>query len=160
MATLLITYKIKDSEGKITTMPIHYNESTVDSVAKAQGIATSFAPLFAAISGCEIIGAKAEFPLTVPPDAVGTDSGYRVDAGATLSFYNSSGKAVSMYIPGLLLSRMSQSVVDLDDADIQAFTDALTAGTGITGSYGATDGNELDLSSVRAGYQSVRKTRR
>lgn len=160
MATLIISYKIKDAEeDRFVTMPIHYNESQVDTVAKAQAIATDFAPLFAAVSGCEIIGARADFPLTVPIDPVGTDSGYRVDAGATLSIYNASGRAHSLFVPGFLLSRIVNGVVDSSDADVAAFLAALTAGTGITGGYGATDGNEIDLTSFRKGYISVRKTR-
>lgn len=160
MATLVISYKIKDSEESFTTMPIHYNESDVDTVAKAQGIATTFAPLFAAISGCEIVGARADFPLTVPADPVGTDAGYRNDAGATLSIFNASARAQSLFIPGFLLSRLSQGVVNGDDADVAAFLAALTAGTGITGTFRATDGNEIYLSAFNRGKQSVRKTRR
>jgi hypothetical protein len=159
MAVLVISYKIVDAEGHYRTMPVHYNESNVDSVTKAQEVATAFAPLFGLVSGCEIVGARADFPLTVPADPVGTDAGYRGDAGATLSFYNSGGKAHSLFIPGFLLSRLEAGKVNASDPDVTNFINGLVTGVGASGPFQATDGNELPLSAYARGFQSTRKTR-
>jgi hypothetical protein len=159
--TVGISYIVKDADDTTRRMPIHYLASEVNTVAEAQGIATDFAPLYGAVSGCEIIGAEVLFPLTVPEDEDGADAGYRGDAGATLSFYNSAGVAESLFVPGWLLSKMSGKTVDSPDADddIEAFVNAISLGSGITGGFVATDINGLKLTTYRQGAKSTRKTK-
>ena len=124
MPVTLITYKVKDSEDNVSSMPVYYDAADVNTVADAQGIATSFAPLFNAVSGCKIIGAEVAFPLTVPVPAAVTD-GYRNDAGATMSFYNSEGRAWSMFVPGFLGTLMSNKVVNTAGAGVTNFTNKI-----------------------------------
>lgn len=157
MAVANITFKLVDSEDQYKTMLVHYNESEVDTLEKAQHIATILAPKIAGISGCKVVGARVDFPLTVPADAA-PDAGSRVDAGATLSFYNTSGTAHSLYIPGFLTSKMVSGVVTASDSNVAGFIATLTTGDGITGSYISVDRHELPLQAYRKGFQSVRKT--
>lgn len=159
MAAVIISFKMKDAEDRTTTTAMYYDSADVTTLADAQGIATDFAPLLNAVSGCVVIGAEVAFPLTVPAGG-NADAGYRVDAGATLSFYNSAGRAWSMFVPGWLLSRLSNGVVDTSAADVTNLTNAIITGGGITGGLQASDPNELDLTAYRQGIQSTRKTRR
>lgn len=162
MPACVISFKMTDDEDFSTTLPIHYDVSEVNTVAEAQGIATDLAPMISAISGSKVVGAKVEFPLTVPAD-IAADAGSRNDAGATLSFYNSAGKASSIYIPAFLADKITAGKVDYDTTPpnlVDTFIAAITAGTGVTGAFIATDGNALKLTSYRAGRQSTRKALR
>lgn len=154
MATLLLTFKILDGEGNIRTMPLHYNESEVDTLAKAQGIATSLAPIIEGTITGEVIGAECTFPLTVPAPS-NTASG-RNDAGATLSYYVTGGTSDSLYIPTFDGLYLEQKKV-VTEAPVDALNAALVSGTGVTGSYQAHSRHELNYTAYRGGKQSVRK---
>lgn len=160
MAVLNLSFKVVDSEGMYSTVLVHFNESELATVADAQAAATVIAGKLNGISGCSVVGITAEFPLTAPVDGGGVDAGSRVDAGATLSFYNTSGRAWSMYIPGFLTSKMESGVVTASDSNVAGFIATMTTGADIDDDVTPTDGNELQLQAYRKGFQSTRKTRR
>lgn len=152
----LISFQFEDNEDHIMSVPVRYVASEVNTVAEAQGIVDTLAPLISAVSGVAITGAKVQFPLTAPGgDTV--DAGYRNDAGATLSFLTVAGVSDSLYVPGLLLSRMAGGKVDPTAPDMGNLINALVAGGGITGGFIACDENGVKYASYRDGNQSTRK---
>lgn len=160
MAVLMISFEVFDSEGKSSRIPFYYNESLVDTVAKANDVVQGLGPLIAGISDCRVRNAYATFPFVVGADDDTFAAGARVDAGATLSFRNTAGRAQSMYIPGFPVSLFEDGKVNASDANMVSFISAVLAGGGITGNWQAADPNEIDLTAYIRGFQSTRKTRR
>lgn len=160
MATLLISFILQDSEGKLTRVPLHYNESIVDTVEKADAIVQEMGVFLAAVSGCRVRRAEATFPFIFGSDTDTADTNVRADAGATLSFLNSAGRAYSLFIPGFSTTLLDNGVVVASNANVSDFVSAMLAGSGLTDNPQASDGNELDLTAYVRGFQSTRKTRR
>jgi hypothetical protein len=160
MAVLLISYEVFDSEGKSARIPTFYNESIVDTLEKADNIVQVVGPRIAGISDCRVRTAYVTYPIVVGADDDTFAAGARVDAGATLSFRNSSGRAHSLYVPGFPVSLLEDGKVNASDSNMADFISSIIAGGGITGNYQAADGNELDLTAYIRGFQSTRKTRR
>lgn len=155
--TTNISYIVKDGEDDLTRHLMYYDSADVNTVADAQGIATTYAPLFEAISDCRIIGAEVTFSLTVPAPGSNPAAGSRNDAGATLSFYQTAGRAFSIFVPGWKSSLMANKLVNAAGAGVQNFLNAITNGGGITGGLEASDPNALDLTTFVEGKQSTRK---
>lgn len=131
---------------------------TVNDVPAAQDFATDFVNQLNVLSGCWVAAAEVTFPLTVTPQTA--DPGYRNDAGATLSIYNNASpvpRAYSMYVPGFLLTKITNGIVEANDANMVTFRDAiLTSGFGTGGNF-LGDENYLQIGPYRIGKQSVRR---
>jgi len=149
MATL-ISVRVLDAEGKTTPIPYYFPDS-VNTVAAAQGKLDTLAPLLDGLIDGVITGADVSFGLAIPGSGIKTApvAGSRNDAGATLSYRNSAGRAWSHYLPGFKASALVNDVVVL--ADVTSYNAAMV------GALLASDDNALDLEGYRGGKQSRRK---
>jgi hypothetical protein len=149
MATL-ISVRVTDAEGKTTPIPYYFPDS-VDTVAAAQGKLDTLAPLLDGLIDSVITGAEVSFGLDLPSSGIKTSAvaGSRTDAGATLSYRNSAGRAWSHYLPSFKASALVNEEVVL--------TDVISYNAAMVGALIASDDNGLDLTSYRQGKQSRRK---
>ena len=151
MAANIVSVTYEDSEGKRKSEAF-YLPTSINTVAGVETQADALVLLLDDVTGCEIVSAKVEFELTLPAGIKASpDANSRCDAGATLSFRNSESRALSLYIPGFLTSKMAGDVVQSGDTEVAA----LIAGIIIGGSW--TDANQLALESYAKGKQTTRK---
>lgn len=146
----VLSVKIEDEEGGTKTIPYYFPVGTTHTDVSAWFLLAQVA--LDALIGGKIVEAVYSEAVFVNPALVKANpvAGSRADAGATLSFKNSAGVAVSQYIPTMKNSKLVNGIVVIDDGQVEAYTDLVISGA-------ATDENELNIVSVTGGKQSRRK---
>ena len=149
MATL-ISIKVADFEGGFTSIPYYYPDS-VATVAAAQAKADGIIPALDNLIRGIVVSAEVSFGLAIPSSGIRTTpiDGSRVDAGATLSYQNSAGRAWSHYIPSFNTDGLANK--EVIPAYVVAYNLALVT------TLGNSDDNGLDLTTYLRGKQSRRK---
>lgn len=155
MASVRISTKWRDTEGREVSVPLYFDTGDVSTVALAQTAYTTYELLLQALSGNALFEAEVCFPL-VSTGAGSPDSGYNVRSGAYASFMNSDSQADGLYIPGILESKMINGILDIAETDVAAFiTEAISGAIPLS-----TRGSGSKWSSIIRGFETVRKLRR
>lgn len=156
MAIGIVSLQVEDGEERRYTIPFYFDTTEVTTLAIAQTLATELGALVDALIGGKVKTTVLTYPLTTA--AFTASAASRVDAGATLSFGNTTAKGSSVYVPSFENDFMIDGDVDATDADVIALVDAISAGTGLSNAVRLLDRNGIQLSEFRHGKASVRKT--
>jgi hypothetical protein len=126
-----IGISIKDSKGLIGTTLV--NIPTATTAANGITFAQNLAALVDAVIGGQIVGLSLCYGVSLPGGIKATPNANQdVEEGARFSFNTAANHKTSLRLPTfletLILSGTKQ--VDLEDLDVDAFVDAMTAGLG------------------------------
>lgn len=158
MATTLISVRMTDVEGLHYRVPLFFDFSDVDTVAKAQAQVDAYEPLFEAVSGCVIDEAEVSFPITVSGTG-SPDVGYSVRSGAWLAFQDSDGVGSGLYLPAILGAMIANDSVIDTQTNMAALLAAMT-GTGANGEKPlSTRGSGSLWTTYRGGKGASRKVK-
>lgn len=159
MPTVLISPVFTDVEGNTYSVPLHFATADITTLVLAQSNFNSYETALENVSGCAITAASVTFPLTVD-GGQSPDNGYNTRSGATLSFEDTDTVGESLYIPGVLDTKLINNIIDAADTDVAALIDHITNADSPSPHGLATRGSAALWTTYKIGRASIRKVRR
>ena len=147
-----VTYRFRDETGSQAASVLHIPWGTLASVALTD--AGSLADLINIISGCTLLSYTVGYE--VVEDAPGSaGAGSRVERKGRYIWTLANGLESRTDIPApLAFTLLSDGVIDLANSDVDAFFNAVLAGTSFCGADGS------DLVGLKSAYEAYRASTR